>query len=480
MTPPPRRDRPASFPADISIAALIVVAIVPLLLWSGASTRGSIDDASAYQGRVRQAQVLRTRLFVEQLDEETGLRGYTSTENRTFLEPYDAAQRAYDATLAQSFAAVRSAGVDPSPLRDEAAMHRRWVATVAEPLLRRPRAPDALAVQTAGKTLVDQIRADDERMRLALERAATSSARALDDAVRRVGATTMAASLLVVALAIALGYVRARGARRVAAERERYLNEKRIADALQEAFLQQRLPVTPTVGLHAAYIPAEDSARVGGDWYDAFELPDGRLLFSIGDVAGHGLEAAIVMSRARQAILVAALHENDPATVLERANRVIVLQDAPMVTAICGYVDTRSMEVTYATAGHPAPILMMPSALPALLPIDGIAMGVDGAATYRTFVSRAEHGALLVLYTDGVIELDRDPIAGERKLLDAVAASAGDPNPALAIQETVFSAARPRDDVAILTLAFRVLEGGRMQTTRAATQTSPLDVKLSA
>jgi serine phosphatase RsbU (regulator of sigma subunit) len=81
-------------------------------------------------------------------------------------------------------------------------------------------------------------------------------------------------------------------------QRMLYENEKRIADALQSAFVQKALPVIPNLGFHASYMPAGAEARVGGDWYDAFELPGGRILFSIGDVAEHGVEAAVFMSRA--------------------------------------------------------------------------------------------------------------------------------------------------------------------------------------
>ncbi len=476
----PARRLMMRLPADLSISALIVLAIVPLLFWSGASTRHSIAGASAYQQRVREAQVTSDRLIGLQVDEETGLRGFTSTGSRTFLEPYVAGERDYASTFQTALHDATGAGVDVAPLQREGALHARWVATVAEPLLRDPHGARAYALQLAGKALVDGERRENETLQDALRSAAAESARRLDDAVRAVTEGTVVACLLVVALAVAIGFLRRRAMRRIAAERERYEREKRIADALQDAFLQKALPFSPHVGLHAAYIPAEDSARVGGDWYDAFELPDGRLLFSIGDVAGHGLEAAIVMSRARQAILVAALHENDPGVVLERANKAIVLQDGPMVSAICGYVDAGTMEIVYATAGHPAPIISHPGAPAHVLPIDGIVLGADPGATYRTFVAHAQNDGLLVLYTDGVIEHDRDPIGGEQALLRAVDASMRDANPALAIQQAIFRTSRPNDDVAILTLSFRALGDGRARTTVAATHATLLDTATRA
>ena len=78
---------------------------------------------------------------------------------------------------------------------------------------------------------------------------------------------------------------------------------KRIAETLHDVFLPKSLPEFTDMRLDEVYLPAEKDALVGGDWYDAFELPDGRLVISIGDVAGHGLEASITVGRLRQAIL---------------------------------------------------------------------------------------------------------------------------------------------------------------------------------
>jgi serine phosphatase RsbU (regulator of sigma subunit) len=160
------------------------------------------------------------------------------------------------------------------------------------------------------------------------------------------------------------------------------------------------------------------------------------------------------MSRARQAIIAAALHENDPAKVLERANTSIMLQEMRMVTAICGYIDPRTLEVVYATAGHPAPVLARPGLPSEFLPHDGIPLGILRNATYRTFVAHPFDGALLVLYTDGVIEHKRNVIDGLDRLLEASRLSVLAENPALAIQRYVFQDSIPTDDVAILTVKF--------------------------
>jgi hypothetical protein len=160
------------------------------------------------------------------------------------------------------------------------------------------------------------------------------------------------------------------------------------------------------------------------------------------------------MSRARQSILAAALHENDPARVLERANEILLLNVSRMVTAICGYISTDTMEIVYATAGHPPPALAFRDRPATFLPFGGLPLGVMTGVSYQTFTARALNEALLVLYTDGVIEHARNIMEGEARLLEAATLALGDENPALAIRRHVFATSSPTDDVAILTVKF--------------------------
>ncbi|HEX3550111.1 MAG TPA: PP2C family protein-serine/threonine phosphatase [Candidatus Elarobacter sp.] len=285
--------------------------------------------------------------------------------------------------------------------------------------------------------------------------------------------SVLALSLLV-AVAIAAGglYYGARQAtmsRRVDAQTRRADDEHRIAEQLQQAFLQQQLPSLSNLGFSATYLPASHESNVGGDWYDAFELPDGRIMFSMGDVAGHGVDAAVTMSRARQAIITAALQERDPGVVMARANLTLMLQDTKFATAICGYVDPRTLSVTYATAGHPPGILARPGGQVQILQYDGLPLGVAHDATYPTFTVASEDDALLVLYTDGIVEYDRDLAAGERRLLDAVrdVARRRLDNPAAAIERAIFASYEPRDDVAIMTIAFTKESAGNGRASKA-------------
>ena len=138
------------------------------------------------------------------------------------------------------------------------------------------------------------------------------------------------------------------------------------------------MPATPLHRFDAAYLAGPNEAVSGGDWFDAFALPDGRLAFSIGDVAGHGLPAASVVSEVQQAVRAAALGPNSPAGVLERANAALnVRADPVMVTTIFGTLDPATSTVTYAVAGHPAPVLAMPNFRAEVLPGGGIPLGIS-------------------------------------------------------------------------------------------------------
>ena len=435
----------------LTVGFIVLLSSAIWLYWT-------VEGATNYQRDVRLAQSARDSVFRALLDQETSMRGFTSTRQISFLMPYGRSQEIMDGAFAGLVSQLKKLGT-PQLLHfvdDEIAVHKRWHENVAAPLLAAPRRPDATRLQFIGKALVEKIRADDRALDDGINNAASDADFAVNIALVRIAIVT---GFLGLSFAFAYFYFSAQR-RRMLAETSRqrmlYENEKRIADALQEAFVQKELPVIPNLGFHASYIPAGAEAQVGGDWYDAFELPDGRILFSIGDVAGHGIEAAVIMSRARQAIISGALHEHDPAVVLSKANQTLMLQEPKMVTAICGYIDPKTLEIRYATAGHPPPILAFPHSEPYFLEHDGMPLGIFANVHYTSFTAHAQQGALLVLYTDGVIEHKRDLIDGERRLLAAARAvvTEGASDPASSVRQAIFADKAPDDDVAIMTVSF--------------------------
>lgn len=234
---------------------------------------------------------------------------------------------------------------------------------------------------------------------------------------------------------------------------------KRIAETLHEIFLPKTLPQYDDLRLDATYLPAEKDALVGGDWYDAFELPDGRLIFSIGDVAGHGLEASVTVGRIRQAIFTLAWRGDDPGTILKEVDRILTHQQpGTMVTAIVGTVDPAHETLRYASAGHPPPLMARGKrGAAALLPLGDPPLGIGFTLDPQTHVVAIERDDVIAFYTDGVTEFSRDALSVEKRLARALASLVGNASlvqPAKALAEKVFEGVRPTDDAALLILQF--------------------------
>jgi serine phosphatase RsbU (regulator of sigma subunit) len=236
-------------------------------------------------------------------------------------------------------------------------------------------------------------------------------------------------------------------------------------DALMQGFLATDFPVVEGLAFDVLYQPAAAIEQIGGDWYDIFGLPDGRIAFSLGDVCGRGLGSAVKMGQAKQAIKVAAsLQINDPMpiAVLDQTNKVIFLNNhqVEFTTAIYGVIDVAKRKVTYASAGHHPPILATRGEKPRIMPNHGFPLGVelnlpDLIREHEFFY---ESGTLLVLYTDGIVEFSHDAAQGEARLMKAAQAAVDvhAEHPARFIVENVLQDEPQQhpDDIAVLTIFF--------------------------
>ncbi|MEV4937251.1 PP2C family protein-serine/threonine phosphatase [Streptomyces zaomyceticus] len=215
-------------------------------------------------------------------------------------------------------------------------------------------------------------------------------------------------------------YARARELQRLNEElRAAHAREREVAVTLQEAMLH-----SPDLARHSdvavRYLPAIGSLNVCGDWYDTVDLAEGRFTVAVGDVVGHGLEAATVMGMLRSALSAASRAMAGPAGALEVLGMYARSVDGALAaTAVSVLVDTRSRLLVYSSAGHPPPVL---------LHADGTCELLD-QATDPPLGARLEHvprpqagmayqtGDTLVLYTDGLIERrDEDIDSGLERL----------------------------------------------------------------
>jgi PAS domain S-box-containing protein len=234
-----------------------------------------------------------------------------------------------------------------------------------------------------------------------------------------------------------------------------YERERRVARSFQQAALPSSLPQTDGYRFHAIYEAGQSEALVGGDWYDAFRLIDGRIVVSVGDVAGSGLYSAVTMASVRQAIRGVAQVHADPDLMLEAADRALRAEVPDrFVTAFVGVIDPLTSTMTYRSAGHPPPIVRDARGEVFSLDGTGLPLGLHERAEGDAPVVHLAVGSLLVFYTDGLIESTRDVLEGERRLREALRdpAVSGAADPAKALHETIL-ADGSHDDVAILTVA---------------------------
>ncbi|MBV7485184.1 SpoIIE family protein phosphatase [Bordetella sp. BOR01] len=202
--------------------------------------------------------------------------------------------------------------------------------------------------------------------------------------------------------------------------RERFESELNIARAIQLGLLPIPLPaaVQRQVDLHAIMLPAKE---VGGDLYDYFVLPDGKLCLAIGDVSDKGVPAALFMAVTRTLIRATAEDETDPALIMQKINNRLAENNPNMmfVTLLLGVLDLDSGELVWANAGHLPPAVIDANGVVRLLEgRSGPACGVQEDMPYRRLVTRLAPGEVLVGYTDGVTEAfsSHDAQYGEPRL----------------------------------------------------------------
>jgi anti-sigma regulatory factor (Ser/Thr protein kinase)/putative methionine-R-sulfoxide reductase with GAF domain len=228
-------------------------------------------------------------------------------------------------------------------------------------------------------------------------------------------------------------------------------HEHRTAIMLQRSLLPRRLVEPVGVSTAVRYLPATD--EVGGDWYDVFELPRGRLGVAIGDVVGHGVKAAALMGQLRTALRAYGAEGHEPARALALLDSFLQsLPEAAMATATYAVLDPEEGLLRVAAAGHLPPVVVSPGGARLLELPPAPPLGVI------PFVKRDEHlmtlapGEILVLYTDGLVERRGIPIDESIQQLVSILHSAGTPEEACQLAVDLVPVEGLRDDMAIVAL----------------------------
>jgi anti-sigma regulatory factor (Ser/Thr protein kinase)/putative methionine-R-sulfoxide reductase with GAF domain len=234
---------------------------------------------------------------------------------------------------------------------------------------------------------------------------------------------------------------------------EAFEREHLGAVALQRSLLPEGTPTIAGVEIATQYLPARD--LVGGDWYDVIELPRGRVGIAIGDVAGHGVQAAALMGQLRTGLRAYALEGHAPGETLKRVDRLMhTIRGQGMATAAYAVVEPESGALRYASAGHLPPLLVTVAGGARLLDVQPAPpLGTLPYGMYVDVETELQPGDTIVLYTDGLIERRTEAItAGLERLREAADISTSAFVLCQHLVERLVEEGAGQDDVAIVAL----------------------------
>ena len=243
----------------------------------------------------------------------------------------------------------------------------------------------------------------------------------------------------------------------------RYSREHATALTLQRSMLPTGLSSPSSVEVRHRYLPGSKLIEVGGDWYESIALPGGRVALVVGDVAGHGVRAAVTMGRLRTAIHTLAMLELPPAESLQQLDELMhTLGEREPHFATCAYAvyDAVSGDCEVAVAGHLPPLLVHPDGSNELLdvpPAPPLGIG-DGEVESRQF--KIEDGSLFVLYTDGLVENKGQDISDGLARLQGIFGPGSPTRPLEALCKAALDGVysdHQRDDIALLIARLRRL-----------------------
>jgi serine phosphatase RsbU (regulator of sigma subunit) len=247
----------------------------------------------------------------------------------------------------------------------------------------------------------------------------------------------------------------------------RYDRERATALTLQRSLLPTGLSAPSSVEVRHRYLPGNQLIEVGGDWYESIALPGARVALVVGDVAGHGVRAAVTMGRLRTAIQTLAMLELPPAESLQQLNELMQKmgeREPHFATCAFAIYDAVTGSLEVASAGHLPPLLVAAKGRSEFLdvsPAPPLGIG-DGPISSRTF--EVKDGSLLVLYTDGLVESRGRDIDDGLKRLQSVFGPASVKEPIEALAQAALaevSADQHRDDVALLIARLARIDRGR-------------------
>ncbi|WP_151475908.1 SpoIIE family protein phosphatase [Streptomyces albicerus] len=247
----------------------------------------------------------------------------------------------------------------------------------------------------------------------------------------------------------------------------RYTRERTTALALQRSLLPQAMAGQAAVEFASRYLPALSQAGVGGDWFDVIPLSGTRVALVVGDVVGHGIHASVTMGRLRTAVWALADVDLPPDELLTHLDDLVghlAADESAMIgeigaTCLYAVYDPVSRRCTVASAGHPPPVVLLPDGTVQVVEVSAGPMLGVGGLPFEAAELEVPEGAVLTLYTDGLVEArELDVDAGTAALCTALAAPAGNLEDACDNVLKALLPERPADDVALLLARTRALD----------------------
>ena len=244
----------------------------------------------------------------------------------------------------------------------------------------------------------------------------------------------------------------------MAIDRADMSEQRHLAEALQRTLMPATLPETPGLRIAGRYRPALPGAELGGDWYDTFDLPDGRVAIVVGDVVGHGVPAATLMAQMRTAVRAFASEGHGPSEVAGRLND-LLLREGQQRTATVAYLalDQETSRVAAVSAGHVPPLVVGPAGEADYLDLpSGPPVGAARIAHFPETQFEVPAESIVLLYTDGLVERREEPLDVGLERLRTIAAATPASSSLLAFCDAILSRMienrDQKDDVALLAM----------------------------
>ena len=441
-------------PGALGITAFLVIAVA-IAVQGAFQTRASIASTFARQSKIHQAQVWIEELSRLQIDEENSVRGYSLTKDSFYKDQFAGAAAKFagkerslgDALHAENLATAQNA------LDDYSSLQSNWQHKIAEPQLRNP-GSNIAALDKENKSFSDYEERTTQSIRKQLAETSDRLGRASQEELNRSLFGRVFWLLVFGLLSILFNAFRTRSNRELEEERT-------ITETLQRAFRSEHVPL-PNADVGSAYLSASSHLAVGGDVFDVYRLSDNLALVLIADVSGKGVDAAVLTAFIKFTIRGIGLRRRDPGAMLAEFNTAFaqtVGNPYLFVSMFVGVLDTETLQLRYASAGHDSAFVRRSSTVQQLA-VTGPVLGVM-EEPFDTKAVHLENGDTIVLATDGLTEARNR--SGEQLretgAMELIGRSSRDPQllaDELVAQVRVMGGNRTRDDIAVL--AIRVYE----------------------